>query len=92
MQSLMNGFADLLGETLLQLQPVAEYIHHTGNLAQTRYHAIGDICNMDTTIEGQHVVLAKRVEVYILDDDHLIAPFLVKDGTLKNCYRILLIT
>jgi hypothetical protein len=37
-------------------------------------------------------VLAKRVEVYILDDDHLVAPFLVKDGTLKNCYRILLIT
>ena len=88
----MNGFADLLGKAFLQLQAMTEYIHHTGNLAQARNYAIGDICNMNTAIEGKHVVLAKGVEIDVLDDDHLVAPLLVKDGTLKNGNGVLFIT
>lgn len=92
MQSLLYRLADLLGQALLQLKAVAEHIHHTGYLAQSRNFAIGDVCHMNTSVEGKHVVFAERVEVDVLHYDHLVATFLMEDGALQYGHRILFVS
>ena len=91
-QCLVYGFAYLLGEAFLELKAMTEDIYHTWYLAQTCYHTIGDVCYVHTTIERKHMVLAKRIEIDVLYNYHLVTAFLVEDGTLKNYYGILLIT
>ena len=78
MKGLLDAFLDLQCHALLHLQAVAIDIDDTGNLGKPRDIAIWDISHMDFAIERQHVVLAKRKEVYILNDDHLGVVFLEK--------------
>lgn len=47
---------------------------------------------MNTSVEGKHVMLAERIKIDVLDNNHLIASLFVKDGTLKNGNWILLVT
>lgn len=52
MKGLFNAVLDLLGHTLLHLQTMAVDVHHTGNLAQSRDVALGDVGDMGLAVEG----------------------------------------
>ena len=78
MECVLNAVLNLLREPLLHLQAVAENVYHTGYLAQAGDVAIGNIGHMGLAVERQHVVLAKREEVDILHDHHLVVALLEK--------------
>lgn len=92
MQCLLNCLTHLFCKALLQLKAVTEDIHHTGNLAQARHHTVGDVCHMHTSVEREHVMLAKRIEIDVLHYDHLVAALLVEDGTFQYGHRVLPVT
>lgn len=46
---------------------------------------------MHTSVEGKHVMFAERIKIDVLDDNHLIATFLVKDCALQYGNGVLLI-
>ena len=66
MERFVYATAYLGGETLLHLKSVGKNIDHTRYLAQTCDAAVRDICHMHLPKEGQHVVLAQRVELDVL--------------------------
>jgi hypothetical protein len=61
---------------------MAEYVHHTGNLAQSCYHTIGYICHMYASVERKHMMFAERIEVDVLYNNHLVATLLMEDCAL----------
>ena len=87
-ERLADALLDLLRQPLLHLQPVGEDVDDTCDLAQSGDVAIGDIRHMRLTEEREHVVLAHREEVDVLDDDHLVV-FLLKKRVGKHLFRIL---
>ena len=46
---------------------------------------------MHTSVEGKHVMLAERIKIDVLDYNHLVATFLVKDCALQYGNGVLLI-
>ncbi len=68
----LNGFGDLAGQVFLDLQPAGEHVDDPRDLRQAQYAPGGDVCHMGLADEGQHVVLAQRVQLDVLDDDHLV--------------------
>ena len=70
-ECLLDTVLDLRRQTLLHLQATSEDVDDAGELREPRDVAVGDIADVDLTEEGQHVVLTERVEVDILDDNHL---------------------
>ena len=72
LECLLDAILDLLGQSFLHLQLVAEYIHHANHLAQACDIAIWDIGHVGFAVEWQHMVLAHGIEIDVLDDDHLV--------------------
>jgi hypothetical protein len=72
----IKGIGDLAGQSLLDLQAAGEDVDHAGDLAQPDHLAVGQIADMRMAEEGQHVVLAHRVELDIAHDHHLLDVFL----------------
>ncbi len=69
---LLDGHGDLGGELLLDLQPARVHVHDAGDLRKTDHLAVRQVGHVRLADEGQHVVLAERVELDILDDHHLV--------------------
>ena len=72
------------------MQAAGKDIHHTGYLAQTRDTSVRYIGHMHLAEKGQHMMLAERVEINILDHHHLTIIFL-KQGRTQNGLGILVI-
>ena len=89
-ESLLDAVLDLLGHALLHLETVAVDVHHAGNLTQAGDASRGDIGHMSLAVERQHVVLAHREEVDVLDDDHLVVR-LFEECVGKHLVRVLAI-
>src|ERR1035437_1745966 len=70
-QTILEEVGDLLGHSLLDLQPAGVHLHHARDLGQADYAATRQITHRGGPEERQHVVLAQRVERDALDDDHL---------------------
>lgn len=79
MQGLLNAVANFDGETLLNLQPASEGVHHPGYLAQAGDFTIRDIGDMGLADEREHMVLAHGIDVNVFHKDHLTV-FLIEDG------------
>src|SRR5204863_2649267 len=65
---LENGFRDLVGEPLLDLETSREDVDEPWDLAQTHDLAVRDVGDVALAEERQQVVLAEAVEVNVLDD------------------------
>jgi len=72
----LNGFGDLGGEALLNLQAAGEEFDEARNFAEADYFSVGDVGDVDFAEERKHVMFAKAEHFDVLDDDH----FVVGDG------------
>ena len=88
MQGIDYAVADLNGKPFLDLEAAGIGFDNPGNLAQTGYLSVWNIRNMAFADEGEHVMLAHRIEFNVLDKDHLLV-LLVKYGGLDYLLSIL---
>src|SRR5208282_376603 len=68
----LNGFGDLGGEALLDLQAAGENFDEARNLAEANYFPVGNVGYVDLAEERQHVMLAEAEHLDVFDDDHLV--------------------
>ena len=85
-QLIVQRLGDLLGQALLELEPVGEHPDQTGDLAQPDDPALWQIADMAAAEERQHMVLAKAVERDVLDEHHLVV-VLVEDSARDDVRR-----
>lgn len=66
-----QGINDLRREPLLNLGPSSEGVHQPGKFAQPRDESIrgGDVSDVGYAVERDQMMLAGRVEGYVLHDD-----------------------
>ncbi len=69
---LLNSLGDLASQVFLNLQTTGEHVDDARDLGQTDYLAGRDVGNMGLADERQHMVLAQRVQLDVLDDHHLV--------------------
>ena len=86
----LYALAYLLRHALLNLEAVREAVHHAGYFAQACHLSVGDVRHMHLTIEGEHVMFAKGIEIDVTHDDHL-PVVLVELGRVEYRHRVLLI-
>src|SRR5690606_14348831 len=78
----VDTIADFVGQTLLNLQSPRKNIDHTWDFAEPDDVTVRDISDMCFTKEGQHVMLAHRIDFDVLDYYHLAVLFF-KHGTAQ---------
>ena len=71
MKGLLNALLDLERHAFLNLKAVAVDVDNASYLGKTSDVAVRDIGNVTLAVEWQHVMLAEREEIYILNDNHL---------------------
>ncbi len=72
---LLDGFGDLGGEALLNLQAPGEEFDQARNFAEADYLSVWDVGNVHFAEKRQHVVLAEAEHFDVFDDDHFIVGF-----------------
>lgn len=77
----------LVRHALLHLKAAREALYHMRYFAKARYPAIRYVGNVRLTEEGQHMVLAHRVELYVFYDHHLAIRFM-KLGRQEYIVRV----
>src|SRR5690606_30777337 len=75
LKSVMDTIADFIGEALLNLQSPRKHIDHACDFAEPYDVTVRDISDMCFTKEGQHVMLAHRIDFDVLDYYHLAVLF-----------------
>ena len=89
-QDLGDRQRDLLRQPLLHLQPSAEHLRQPGQLGKSQHPAVGDIPDMHLPDEGDHVMLAERKGLDVLDDDQFVVVFM-EDGAVDQVTHIFLV-
>ena len=79
----LQAFRDLTGHALLDLQAAAVHLDQSRHLAQADDPAVRDVAHVDPSIEGQEMMLAQRVHLDVLDQDH-VAVGLVEEGVAED--------
>src|SRR6202034_1514910 len=69
---LLNGFGDLGGEALLNLQAAREEFDQAWNFAKANHFSIRDVGYVHLAEERQHMMLAEAEHFDVFDDDHLV--------------------
>ena len=72
LQGLLQRVRDLVGQALLHLEPPGEHLHDPRDLAQSEQSSLGNIGDVRLSEERQHVVLAERIQLDVLDEDHVV--------------------
>src|ERR1700694_1509850 len=70
-QVLVQTLSDLRGHPLLHLEAPAVQLDQARQLAEADQPAARDVADMYPAEEGQQVMLAERVHLDVLDDDHV---------------------
>ena len=86
-ECLLNAVLDLHCHTFLHLKAVAEDVYNSGYLGEARNLPVGNVGHVGLSIEGKHVVFAEGVEVYVLDDNHLVV-VLVELGGIEHGHGV----
>ena len=76
LQRIHDRIGDLVGEALLHLQAAGEHVHDAGRLGEAHDAAMRDVRHVRPAEERQHVVLAQRVELDVLHQDHALVRLL----------------
>ena len=90
LQGFLDAIAYLLRHALLYLEAMREAVHDASYLAQACDLSVRDVRHMNLSVEWQHVMLAKRIEIDVANDDHL-AIILVELRRVEYRHRVLLI-
>src|SRR5437868_766616 len=86
----LNGFRNLCGQALLNLEAARKNFDEAWNFAKADNFAVGNVRHVYLAEEGQHVMLAQAEYLDIFDDHH----FVVADGeegVLEHGVGILLV-
>ncbi|KAF5136310.1 hypothetical protein E5D57_000070 [Metarhizium anisopliae] len=89
-QDLEDGVGHLLGEALLDLQAARKHLGDAGQLGDADDGVVRDVADVHLARKGHQVVLADRVDVDVLDNDHL-GVALLEDGAVDNVEHVLLV-
>jgi hypothetical protein len=81
-----NVGGDLRGHSLLDLQSAGINLDQSGELADADNILSWDICDMNASIEREHVMLAHGIELDIPKHNHLIASAICECG-FENILR-----
>src|SRR5579862_4997104 len=87
----LDGVGDLTREALLHLEAASEDLDKTRDFAESDDLAVGDVGDVHLAEEGQHVVLAERVHLDVLDDDHLVIVD-VEEGVVEDGVGIFVVS
>src|SRR5580698_3218617 len=68
----LDGFGDLGGEALLNLEAARESVDETRDFAQADYFSVGDVGDVHFAEKGQEVVLTQAEHLDVFYDYHLI--------------------
>lgn len=79
LNGVLYGLGNLLCEAFLDLESPREAIGNTRKLADSEHLVVGDVTDMAFPEEGQHVVFAEAVDLYVAHDNHVMAT------GLENC-------
>src|ERR1700722_4617154 len=88
---ILNGIGDLPCKPLLHLQAPGKDLHQPGYLAQADHLALRDVGHVDLAEKRQHVMLAKRENLDISHDHHLVVVH-IEQSAAQNLRRILAVT
>ena len=80
LERVLDGLRDLLRQPLLHLKSACEDIHDPRELAQPHDPTVGDVRDVCLAEERQHVVLAERVHLDVLYQDHRVVLLLEDRG------------
>ncbi len=76
LERLLDAVADLDRQPLLHLQPARIGIDHARDLRQADDLAVRNVGDVRLAEKRQHVMLAQRIDLDVLDDHHLLVFFL----------------
>src|SRR5438552_6762102 len=68
----LNGFSDLAGHALLDLQAPREHVHQAGHFAQPNHFFARQIGHVGLAEERQQVMLAQTEKLDVLDQHHFV--------------------
>ncbi|MNX82817.1 hypothetical protein D3C86_1145590 [compost metagenome] len=86
-----QGLGDVLGHALLDLEATREAIHQTRQLGEAHHPVSRQVGDVGAPVEGQHVVLAGRVEGDVLEQDELLVPFDLFEGRREDLGGVLVV-
>ena len=86
-ERLLDAVANLHRQPLLYLKPPGEAFDYAGDFRQPRDVAVGDVGHVGAAVEGEHVVLAERIELDVLDQHHLLV-LLAEGGRADDFQRV----
>jgi len=67
---------NVIRESFLDLQAVGKHVYDPGDLRKAYNLSLRDVRNMRLSEERQHVMLAKRIDFYVANEDHTVMRFL----------------
>src|SRR5262245_3088944 len=68
----LDGFSNLCGHALLNLQAARENLDQPGNLAESNNSSVRNIGDVHLAEEWQHVMLTQAEHLNVFDDHHLV--------------------
>jgi hypothetical protein len=86
-QHVADGAGHLLGEPLLHLQPPREHLDDARQLGEPHDAAVRDVGDVHLPDEGEHVVLAHRVEVDVAHEHHVLV-LLLEHGVAHHVAHV----
>ena len=87
-ESFVEEAANLGRQTFLYLQAPGEIVDDAGKLGEPDHLAVGDVSHAYLSEEGEDMVLAHAVELYILDN-HYPGAAMLEDGLAGDGKRVL---
>ncbi len=82
-ENLLDGFGDLGGEFLLDLQPTGEPVHHPRQLSDAHHPVSRQVSDMRATDHREHVMLAKADYADVLQHHQLVVTADFLKGALQ---------
>src|SRR6266545_5838783 len=76
MEDVTDRLGDLIGEPLLDLEPLREDVDYAGKLRQSDNAAVRYVRHVRLSVKRQHVVLAQGVKLDVTDHHHVFVRFL----------------
>lgn len=72
LQDFEDGIGNILGKSLLDLQPASEHLGDARQLRDPDDHIVRDVTDVHLASKGHEMMFTDGIHVNILDDDHLI--------------------
>ena len=81
---------DLLSEAFLKLEPSGKTVHDACQFGDAIDFSLRNVSDVATTIKGQEMVFAKRIDLNVPHDDHVVA-FFGENGITDDVIGVLVV-